>query len=113
MYVCTYVGVSNLRTTQTATDAIMAMWDPPDTLSCAPILYYTVTITNLAISCDINITNLTASRVEFSNLIKDVAYTISVTAVNRAGDGMETTITVTTFAITSSESSQGLLLCTI
>ena len=40
MYVCTYVGVSNLRTTQTATDAIMAMWDPPDTLSCAPILYY-------------------------------------------------------------------------
>ena len=106
------VGVSNLRTIQTATDATTAVWDPPDTLNCGPVLYYTVSITNMAISCDINIFNLTVPRAEFSNLIKDVTYTITVTAANRAGVGMKTTINVTTLAatVTSSESSQGLLL---
>ena len=72
-----------------------------------------MTIRNLAISCDINSFDLTVSRAEFHDLINNVAYTISVAAVNRGGVvGMETTINVTTLAIAvaTSDTSQGLLL---
>ena len=112
---CTYAGVLNLRSTQRTTDTITVAWDPTDSLNCGPALYYIVTIRNLAISCDINSFDLTVPRAEFHDLINNVAYTISVAAVNRAGVGMETTINVTTLAVAvaTSDTSQGLLLCII
>ena len=114
---CICVGVLNLRSTQRTTDTITVAWDPTDSLNCGPALYYIVTIRNLAISCDINSFDLTVPRAEFHDLINNVAYTISVAAVNRAGVGMETTINVTILAaavtVATSDTSQGLLLCII
>ena len=113
-YVHVYVGVLNLRSTQRTTDRIIVVWDPTDSLNCGPALYYIVTIRNLAISCDTNSFDLNVPRAEFHDLINNVAYTISVAAVNRAGVGMETTINVTTLAVAvaTSDTSQGLLLYT-
>ena len=108
-----YIGVSDLRITQRTTDTITVMWDPADSPNCGLTLYHIVTITNLAIPCDTRGSNVTLPTAEFSNLTNNVAYTISVTAVNRAGVGMETTINVSTLAVATSESSQGLLSYTI
>ena len=102
----------NLRSTQRTTDTITVVWDPTDSLNCGPVLYYIVTIRN---SCGINSFDLTVPRAEFHDLMNNVANTISVAAVNRAGVGMETTINVTTLAVAvaTSGTSQGLLLCII
>ena len=117
--VCTYmydknkfiiiIGVFNLRSTQRTADAITVVWDPAGSYNCGPVLYYIVTIRNLAIPCDANSFNLTLPRAKFHELINNVSYVISVGAVNRAGVGMETTINVTTLAVTTSETSQGML----
>ena len=100
----------NLRSTQRTTDTVKVAWDPTNSLNCGPVLYYIVTIRN---SCGINSFDLTVLRAEFHDLMNNVAYTISVAAVNRAGRvGMETIINVTTLAVAvaTSDTSQGLLL---
>ena len=101
--------MSNLQTTQRTVDAITVVWDPAGSYNCGPVLYYIVTIRNLAIPCDTNSfnINLTLRSAEFHDLMNNVTYAISVGAVNRAGVGMETTINVTTLAVTTSETSQG------
>ena len=100
MYICT--GVSNLRSTQRTTDTITVVWDPADSINCGLVLYYIVSIRNLAIPCDTNSFNLILPKAEFHDLISDVAYAISVAAVNRAGVGKETTINVTTLLVAAS-----------
>ena len=106
---CVYTGVSNLRDLNITANAITIVWDPADSYNCGPVLYYIVTIRNLAIPCDTNSFYLTLPRSEFYELTNNVSYAISVRAVNRAGVGMETTINVTTLAVTTSETSQGIL----
>jgi len=102
-----------LRNTQRTTDTIEIMWDPADSPNCGPVLYYNVTIRNVAISCDIRSFVFTVPSAKVSNLVMGIMYTISVVAVNRAGVGMETTISVTTLAVATSatsEGSEGLLM---
>ena len=103
----------NLQSTQRTADAITVVWDPVDNLNCGPLLYYIVTIRNLAIPCDTNSFNLTLPGAEFHDLMNNVSYAISVAAVNRVGIGMETTINVTIYIleveIATSDASQGLL----
>ena len=101
--------MSNLQSTQRTTDGITVVWDPADSLNCGHVLYYIVTIRNLAIPCNTNSVDLTLPRAEFHDLMNNVSYAISVRAVNRAGVGMETTINVTTLAvaIATAETSQG------
>ena len=72
------------------------MWDLADSPNCGPVLYYTVTIVNSVNATDMNTTQLSVTRVEFSNLINGTFYTFNVAAVNRAGAGSTTTIIVTT-----------------
>jgi len=74
------------------------MWSP-DSPYCGPVLYYNVTIVNSINSSDMNITKLSESSIEFSNLIKNTTYIISVTAINRAGTGPTSSINVTTLVV--------------
>jgi len=71
------------------------MWDP-DSPNCGPVLYYNVIIVNSVDVNDMNITELSGNTIEFSNLIKNTTYIISVAAVNRVGTGLTSTINVTT-----------------
>ena len=102
--------MSNLQTTQRTADAITVVWDPAGSINCGHVLYYIVTIRNLAIPYDTNSFNLTLPRAEFHDLVNNISYAISVRAVNRVGVGMETTINVTTLAIAiaAPETSQGI-----
>ena len=92
-----YVGVNNLRNVTVTTTVIKVMWNhavsPSD---CGPVLYYNVTAVNLADPRDMRTLTLNGREATFSNLEKDTFYDISVTAVNRAGTGPSSTITVTT-----------------
>ena len=89
MYLLTHVGVQNLRNSSTATEIIIE-WDSPDGPSnCGPVFYYIVTIVGR------NAMNTFEERAEFSDLINGTNYTISVAAVNRAGTGPTSMITVT------------------
>ena len=74
-----------------ATNTTMITWDPADSPNCGPILYYTVTATNLTDASDRNTIVVWGPRAEFSN---DFNYTISVAAVNRAGSGPSSIIIV-------------------
>ena len=49
MHLCICIGVFHLRSTNKTADAITVVWDPADSLYCGPVLYYIVTIRNLAI----------------------------------------------------------------
>ena len=86
-YFCTYTGVLNLRDLKITANTITIVWDPADSPNCGPVLDYTVTIVNTVYSNDMNTTQSNKTRVEFSNLINDTSYNISVTVVNRAGTG--------------------------
>ena len=84
----------NLRHITTDTTIIIT-WDPADSPGdCGPVLYYTVTATSLADASDRN-TIVWGPRAEFSDLINGTNYNISITAVNRAGSGLSSTIIVT------------------
>ena len=94
-----YVGVSNLKNTATNTTIIIT-WDPaasPD--DCGPVFSHAVTATSLADGTVRTPKRLNQTGAEFSNLIKDINYTFSVAAVNRAGIGPLSTINVTGNAI--------------
>ena len=95
IYIHTFVGVSNLGRTGITYTTITVKWDPAITPSdCGPV-FYNVTATNLADASDRN-TIVWGLRAEFSNLMNGTNYTISVAAVNRAGSGPSSMITVTT-----------------
>jgi len=78
---------------------ITIVWDSADSLHCGPVLYYNVIIVNSVDGNDMNITELSESTTEFSNLIKNTTYIISVAAVNRGGTGPTSTINVTTLFV--------------
>ena len=79
----------------TTNAAVIITWNPTfDVSDCGPVLYYTVTATSLADVNDRN-TIVWGPRAEFSNLLNDTEYKISVAAVNRAGSGPSSTIIVT------------------
>ena len=92
----TYVGVSNLGSSERNRNTITIVWDPARSPNCGPVLYYTVTIVNSVDDNDRNTTELSGRRTEFSNLINGTHYTISVAAVNRAGTGATSRIIVAT-----------------
>ena len=85
----------NLRSIATDTTVIIT-WNPTfDASDCGPVLYYTLTATSLADDNDRNTIVVWGIRAELSDLINGISYTISVAAVNRAGTGPSSMITVT------------------
>jgi len=70
------------------------VWDPADSPYCGPVLYYSVTIVNSDDVSDMNTTEISESTIKFSNLISGTTYNISVAAINRAGTGPTSTISV-------------------
>ena len=97
MCVLAYIGVTNLRNDTVTTSEITVMWDHAVSPSgCGPVLYYIVTAVNLAYASDMESRKNVA---EISNLSNGVSYNISVSAVNRAGTGPSSVITVTTLSI--------------
>ena len=81
----------NINTTDTT---IIITWDPADRPGgCGPVFYYTLTATSLD-DGSVSTQRPSQTRAEFSNLLSGTNYTISVAAVNRAGSGPSSTITV-------------------
>ena len=68
---------------------ITTQWDAANSPYCGGVLYYIVMISSDIMNDIVNVTVLTAT---FSNLRNDTNYNITVTAVNRAGAGMTTTV---------------------
>ena len=93
-YICC-VGVLNLNSTFVTNTTITVTWDPPVTPSGCGLVFYYVTVTSLADDNDRNTIEWSPGA-EFSNLANITNYTISVTAVNRAGSGPSSTIIVAT-----------------
>ena len=92
-----YTGVSNLRSSIITNTTITIQWDPADSPSdCGLVFYYNVTIVNLCNAYDMNTVVTNQKIAEFSNLRNGNSYHISVAAVNRAGTGPSSMITVTT-----------------
>ena len=92
-----YVGVSNLKEGTVTATMIAVMWN--DTVSsngCGPAFYHNVTAVNLMDPSDMISMQTSHNVAEFSNLRSDMSYNISVAAVNRAGTGPLSMITVTT-----------------
>ena len=75
----------------------MIMWN--DTISpdgCGPILYYIATAVNLMNPSEMTTMEPRDNEDQFSNLKSSTLYSISVSAVNRAGVGPSSVINVTT-----------------
>ena len=103
--------MSNLRSVRITNTIITVEWDPADSPSgCGSVLYYNVTIVNLVDASDMNSSEETVNRVDFSNLKSDTSYSISVAAVNRVGIGPLSTVTETTLT-ENEESKQYLYVC--
>lgn len=72
---------------------ITVQWDAANSPYCGGVLYYIVMISSDEHSNITNdIVNVTVLTATFSNLRNDTNYNITVTAVNRAGAGMATTV---------------------
>ena len=92
-----YIGISNLRSSIITNTAITIQWDHADSPSdCGLVFYYNVTIVNLCNAPDISTIITYETTTEFYNLRNGNSYYISVVAVNRAGSGPSSLITVTT-----------------
>ena len=92
-----YIGISDLRSTRITNTTMTIQWDPAVNLSgCGPVFYYTATIVNLFNASDMSTIITYETTTVFSNLRNDNSYTITVAAVNRAGNGPSSMITVTT-----------------
>ena len=93
-----FVGIPDLQVMNTFdcnTNAveITVRWDAANTPYCGGVLYYIVMISSDEHSNIMNdIVNVTVLTATFSNLRNDTNYNITVTAVNRAGAGMTTTV---------------------
>ena len=90
-------GVTLLTNTTYKSDLIIVTWDPASSSYCGEVLYYQVVISSdehVNILNDVvNVTCLTAT---FLGLRSNTTYTITVAAVNQAGSGIMTQITVIT-----------------
>ena len=88
-----YVGVLISPPPMATNTSITIEWDLAEVLYCGPISSYILTIMN---STFMNTTRSTLSRFKFTGLMSNTSYNISVAAVNRAGTGLESNITVAT-----------------
>ena len=96
MYIFTYVGVSNLRSTRVTNATITVQWNPAISHSdCGPVLY-NVTAINLGDPSNMVTMEVRQTRAEFSDLRNGSLYSISVAAVNRVGTGPISMINQTT-----------------
>ena len=95
-----YVEVDNLREGTVTTTEVSVMWNGAISPSgCEPVLYYIVTAVSFIDPSNI-LTMVTRDNVaEFFNLRSDTSYNISAAAVNRAGTGPSSVITVTTLTL--------------
>ena len=105
----TYVGISNLKNESRTNATITIVWDPADSPNCGPVLNYNVTIVNSVNGTEMSTTTLNDTRLEIFNLMSGTAYNITVAAVNRAGTGLTSTVTVTT---RTDEEEEGTYECT-
>ena len=72
---------------------ITVRWDAANSPYCGGVLYYIVMISSDEHSNIMNdIVNVTVLTATFSNLRNDTNYNITVTAVNRVGAGVTTTV---------------------
>ena len=97
-----YVGVDNLRVAQVAPTKITVMWNDAlsPTTRCGPVIFYDVTIVNLMDPSEMMTVERRDNVTGFYNLRSNTSYNISVAAVNRAGTGPSSVITVTTLTAT-------------
>ena len=90
------IGVPNLQlmgifNSGTNDINIIVTWDAANSPYCGGVLYYIVMISSDNIIIDtVNVTDLT---VTFHNLRNDTNYDVTVTAYNRVGTRMNTTVT--------------------
>jgi len=96
LHILIFIGISNLRSSIKTTNTITVVWDHADSPYCGPVLYYSVTIVNSHDVSDMSITETSESTIKFSNLMIGTTYSISVVAINRAGTGPTSTISVIT-----------------
>ena len=93
------IGVPNLQlmgifNSSTNEINIIVTWDAANSSYCGGVLYYIVMISSDEHSNIMNDTvNVTDLTVTFYNLRNDTNYDVTVTAYNRVGAGMNTTVT--------------------
>ena len=75
----------NPRNTTNKTTSITVTWDPASSLYCGVIYYQVVISFGCQLVSDIITTELSAT---FHGLMGNTAYSITVVAVNRAGNGI-------------------------
>ena len=84
---------------------IFVTWDAATSRYCGGVLYYIVMISSDEHSNIMNdIVNVTSPlTATFSNLMNNINYDVTVTAYNRVGAGMTTTVHITTFPHVSTQ----------
>ena len=87
--------VSNLAYTELNTTTALISWDPPYSLQGVPILAYQIKID----TCQCTSQSFEAENTHFEYLLNDihptkVTHHITVKAVNQAGEGEATTLTI-------------------
>ena len=89
--------MSNLRSSIITNTTITIQWNHAASPSdCGPVFYYNVTIVNLCNAYDMNTVVTNQTTTVFFNLRNGNSHIINVAAVNRAGTGPSSMITVTT-----------------
>ena len=87
-----YLIVSMLRIVSRTNTSITVMWSPEENSMCGPAMCYSVTIMN---SSYMYATKTCETTFKFVDLMSD-SYNITVRAINRAGIGPASDITLTT-----------------
>ena len=88
-----YLIVLMLRDVSRTNTSITINWYPDETSYCGPVICYNVAIRNFSF---IFTDKTTETNFKFSNLMSRTSYNISVAAINRAGTGPASAITLTT-----------------
>ena len=103
MYSCFHSGITHLANSSYSSNIITLTWDPANSPYCGEVLYYQVVISSDEhANIPNNIVNSTCLTTTFLDLWSNTAYTITVTAVNRAGSGIVARITVVTARVSQS-----------
>ena len=95
MFACS--GVTLLTNTTYKSDLIIVTWDPASSPYCGEVLYYQVVISSDGyVNITNNVVNTTSLTATFLDLRSSKLYTITVTAVNKAGSGRTVSVSVNT-----------------
>ena len=96
-FVLYFSGITQLTNTTYKSDLIVVTWEPASSPYCGEVLYYQVVISS---DEHVNIANNIVSTIgltaTFLNLRNNTFYTITVTAVNKAGSGRTFSVSVNT-----------------